>query len=294
MTGIRQYVAVLCALLVAAPAGGFAADPQQPQPAQPGASAPPPAEPAATRKTGVVGWVTNPYRPVTQPSNSLADSTRLESLLRAGNLYLSLQDTIALALENNLDIAIERYGPMLADAALRQAEGGGLGGGGFPGGLWGAFQRIGLQFRYHGRDEQQRGGDLQQRFFQRRGRQRPLRLRTGDPQPGPDVHRRLELGPFDHAADQRVPDRHQFAHPEPGRGQLRNPAGLPHRYHGQPRVEQYQDGQQQPAQRFQPGHELVAQLRLDAAPVAGFRLGRQLAANPHRQEQSRGQRHYLQ
>ena len=126
MTGIRQYVAVLCALLVAAPAGGFAADPQQPQPAQPGASAPPPAEPAATRKTGVVGWVTNPYRPVTQPSNNLADSTRLESLLRAGNLYLSLQDTIALALENNLDIAIERYGPMLADAALRKAEAGGL------------------------------------------------------------------------------------------------------------------------------------------------------------------------
>ena len=126
MTGIRQYVAVLCALLVAAPAGGFAADPPQSQPAQPGAGAAPTPEPAYTRKTGVVGWVTNPYRPVTQPPNSLADSTRLESLLRAGNLYLSLQDTIALALENNLDIAIERYGPMLAEAALRKAEAGGL------------------------------------------------------------------------------------------------------------------------------------------------------------------------
>src|ERR1019366_830934 len=102
MTGIRQYLALLCALLVAAPAGGFAADPPQ---------SPPPDCPAP-RKTGVVGWVTNPSRPVTRPSNSLADSTRLESLLRAGNLYLSLQDTIALALENNLDIAIERYGPM--------------------------------------------------------------------------------------------------------------------------------------------------------------------------------------
>src|ERR1039457_948331 len=126
MTGIRQYLALLCALLVAAPAGVSAAHPPQSQPAQPAASAAPPPEPAATRKTGVVGWVTNPYRPVTQPPNSLADSTRLESLLRAGNLYLSLQDTIALALENNLDIAIERYGPMLADAALRKAEAGGL------------------------------------------------------------------------------------------------------------------------------------------------------------------------
>ena len=124
MTGIRQYVAVLCALMVAVPTGGFAADP--PQSGQPGASAPPPAAPAATPKTGIVGWVANPYLPVAQAPNSLADSTRLESLLRAGNLYLSLQDTIALALENNLDIAIERYGPLLADAALQKARAGGL------------------------------------------------------------------------------------------------------------------------------------------------------------------------
>ena len=41
MTGIRQYVAVLCALLVAAPAGGFAADPPQSQPGQPGAGVAP-------------------------------------------------------------------------------------------------------------------------------------------------------------------------------------------------------------------------------------------------------------
>jgi outer membrane protein TolC len=126
MTGIRSYLAVLCALLLAAPAGGFAADPQQSQPAQPGAGAPPPPEPAATLKTGILGKITNPYRPVPQPPNSLADSPRLESLLRAGNLYLSLQDTIALALENNLDIAIERYGPLLAEASLRKAEAGGL------------------------------------------------------------------------------------------------------------------------------------------------------------------------
>ena len=61
-----------------------------------------------------------------QPPIRLANSPRLESLLRAGNLYLSLQDAIALALENNLDIAIQRYGPQLADAALRQAEAGGF------------------------------------------------------------------------------------------------------------------------------------------------------------------------
>jgi outer membrane protein TolC len=117
---------VLCALLLLAPSGGFAAGPQQSQPGQPGASPAPPAAPPAAAKTGVVGWATNPYRPVEQPQNSLADSPRIESLLRAGNLYLSLQDTIALALENNLDIAIQRYGPLLADAALRKARAGSL------------------------------------------------------------------------------------------------------------------------------------------------------------------------
>ena len=112
MTGIRQYLAVLCALLLAAPAGGFAADPPPQQP--------------VTANRGIVGRVTNPYRSVEQPPISLTNSTRIESLLRAGNLYLSLQDTIALALENNLDIAIQRYGPQLAEAAMRQALAGGL------------------------------------------------------------------------------------------------------------------------------------------------------------------------
>jgi outer membrane protein TolC len=37
-----------------------------------------------------------------------------------------MQDTIALALENNLDIAIQRYGPQIAEAAVMQAEAGGF------------------------------------------------------------------------------------------------------------------------------------------------------------------------
>ncbi|HLJ18150.1 MAG TPA: TolC family protein [Bryobacteraceae bacterium] len=55
----------------------------------------------------------------------LSNSRRLESLVRAGNLYLSVRDVIALVLENNIDIAIQRYGPYLAREALRRAEGGG-------------------------------------------------------------------------------------------------------------------------------------------------------------------------
>jgi outer membrane protein len=54
----------------------------------------------------------------------LTNSPRLESLVRGGNLYLSSQDVIALALENNIDIAIQRYGPYLAQEVLRRARGG--------------------------------------------------------------------------------------------------------------------------------------------------------------------------
>src|SRR5271165_2241715 len=56
----------------------------------------------------------------------LTNTPRLESLVRAGNLYMSVQDVIALTLENNIDIAIQRYGPPLAREVLRRAEGGGF------------------------------------------------------------------------------------------------------------------------------------------------------------------------
>src|SRR5215469_4375262 len=56
----------------------------------------------------------------------LTNSSRLDSLIRGGNLYLSAQDAIALALENNLDIAIQRYGPFMAQEGLRRTLGGQL------------------------------------------------------------------------------------------------------------------------------------------------------------------------
>ena len=60
------------------------------------------------------------------PAATFTNTPRLESLLRGGNLYLSVQDVIALVLENNIDIAIQRYGPVLAREVLRRTSGGGL------------------------------------------------------------------------------------------------------------------------------------------------------------------------
>jgi outer membrane protein TolC len=76
----------------------------------------------------VVGPILRPFhveRRVVSPAK-LTNTSRLESLIRGGNLYLSAQDVIALALENNVDIAIQRYGPYLAREVLRRAQGGGF------------------------------------------------------------------------------------------------------------------------------------------------------------------------
>lgn len=56
----------------------------------------------------------------------LTNSNRMEALLRAGRIYMSLQDAIALALENNLDIELQRYGPRIAQADLLRAQAGGV------------------------------------------------------------------------------------------------------------------------------------------------------------------------
>lgn len=74
------------------------------------------------------GWgaLTRPYQARSAPPIQLTNSPRLESLIRAGNLYLSAKDVIALAIENNLDVEVQRYGPLLAREVLRRAEAGGV------------------------------------------------------------------------------------------------------------------------------------------------------------------------
>jgi len=76
--------------------------------------------------TGGLGWLSHPYQARYVPPINLNNSSRFDSLIRAGNLYLSAQDVIALALENNIDIEVQRYGPLLAREVLRRAESGSL------------------------------------------------------------------------------------------------------------------------------------------------------------------------
>ena len=66
-----------------------------------------------------------PYTPVAVPPIRLANSNRLRDLIRGGILYLTAQDAIALALENNIDIEIARYNPIIDAWNVERAQAGG-------------------------------------------------------------------------------------------------------------------------------------------------------------------------
>jgi outer membrane protein TolC len=65
------------------------------------------------------------YIPENVPAPGLTNSPRLDQLIRDGKLYLSLQDAIHLALENNLDLAIARYNLPIADTDILRTRAGG-------------------------------------------------------------------------------------------------------------------------------------------------------------------------
>jgi outer membrane protein TolC len=78
-------------------------------------------QPAALWRRFTNTYVEHPIPPV-----DLANTPRIRQLLRAGNIYLSLSDAIALAIENNLDIELQRYDQPMANSELLRAKGGGL------------------------------------------------------------------------------------------------------------------------------------------------------------------------
>jgi outer membrane protein TolC len=87
-----------------------------------------PAAPAAPALRLDIPHSSNPfnaYRATLVPQPNLANSPRIDALVKDGVLELSLKDAIALSLENNLDIAIARYNiPIAAADVLRTRAGG--------------------------------------------------------------------------------------------------------------------------------------------------------------------------
>ncbi len=81
----------------------------------------PPALPAEA-----FNWLAAPYVEHRVAPVDLSNTPLIRQLLRSGNIYLSLPDAVALAIQNNLDIELERYTLPSADTELERAKGGGL------------------------------------------------------------------------------------------------------------------------------------------------------------------------
>jgi outer membrane protein TolC len=134
----RISAAILCGLLVSpgiaqnstAPAAPSASTPaatiaQQAQLAQQQAQ-----QPVATQPFHVqMPHSHNPFSSYMASSVmplDLSNSSRLQLLMRDGKLYLSLKDAMALALENNLDLAYWRYNLPIAEADYARTKAGGV------------------------------------------------------------------------------------------------------------------------------------------------------------------------
>ena len=122
----------VCALLVAAlmvPAGWAQDSSSVPNaPSQAQAAVPSSSQPFDVKLYSQPrGHFANPIAPYTArtvaPPN-LANTSRIQQLMRDGKLYLSMNDAVALGLENNLDIAIARYNLNIADTDIWRAKAG--------------------------------------------------------------------------------------------------------------------------------------------------------------------------
>jgi outer membrane protein len=125
---LRHAAAVL---LIAAVPLSLAA--QQSVPAPPSPSTPAAPQPEQTHAVNLTDYsqprsafphVLQPYLPRELAQPSFGNSSRIDSLMRDGKIYLSIDDAIALALENNLDLDLARYNLNIADADLLRAKSG--------------------------------------------------------------------------------------------------------------------------------------------------------------------------
>ena len=205
---------------------------------------------------GMVAWFSRNYLPRPTRAISWADSPRLERLMRAGIIYLSLRDAIALALENNLDIENARFNLPQAEANLLRASAGQLltnvsnsisSGPSSASGVLAGFGRVWSR----------RDGKLQRHATGRVERaERAVGGFARFPISDPAFYTQDPVLAPDHAAHQRLLGRHQRPGHLAERVGLRLPTVVPHGHHRDPLDEQHlRVLAERPQQRFQPHHQ---------------------------------------
>ena len=130
---LRAATAAVLTLAAGMPAG-FAQQADRAASDLPQAPAPVLTEPFALRSSArdfslpfapLRGNPVHAYLPTSIGKASFTNSVRMSDLVKDGKIYLSLSDAIALALENNYDIAIARYNLDIADTDILRAQAGG-------------------------------------------------------------------------------------------------------------------------------------------------------------------------
>jgi outer membrane protein len=133
----RRVIAIALAGLVSL--GGWAQTSQPappsvaPRPSLPQAPQPMPASTPQTQQYAPVDYskprsqfpnVIAPYKPGYVPPPNLNNTDRIQQLMHDGKIMLSMDDAVALALENNLDLVLARYNLNIADTDILRADAG--------------------------------------------------------------------------------------------------------------------------------------------------------------------------
>jgi outer membrane protein len=124
---------VVIALAIVASLSGWAQNTQTAQSSLPQAPQPMPAPAQQAPQYAPVDYskprsqfpnVIAPYKPGYVPPPNLSNTDRIEQLMHDGKIMLSMDDAVALALENNLDLVLARYNLNIADTDILRAKAG--------------------------------------------------------------------------------------------------------------------------------------------------------------------------
>jgi len=128
--GALSQAAGIILILAIAPLVLRAQDASAPPPSAPQPSAPRPttAQPFHledySKPRSAFPHILQPYMPRQVDQPNVGNSPRIDTLMHDGKIYLSIDEAVALTLENNLDIDIARYNLNIADTDLLRAKSG--------------------------------------------------------------------------------------------------------------------------------------------------------------------------
>jgi outer membrane protein len=133
LNSARRQVVIIAALAGALSLSVWAQNTQPPQSGLPQAPQSTPASAPQSQQYASVDYskprsqfpnVIAPYKPGYVPPPNLNNTDRIQQLMRDGKIMLSMNDAVALALENNLDLVLARYNLNIADTDVLRAEAG--------------------------------------------------------------------------------------------------------------------------------------------------------------------------